>query len=275
MTRQSINGCDLWIEDSGGTGVPILFLHGLLWSTRQFDSQIQVLRPHFRCVAYDHRGQGQSAVPPERAITIEQCYQDAVAVIETLRIGPCHVVGLSMGGFVGMRLAARRPDLVRTLVLLETSADAEPGENMSRYRRLNFMARWFGLRTVADKVMPLMFGKTFLHSAARAEERHVWRTHLINNRRDIWRAVNGVIEREPVTNELEKIRTPTLVLVGEEDVATVPAKAQAIVAAVRGARLMRIPNAGHTSTIEEPEYVNEVLTTWYGAPAPAQDHRTS
>jgi pimeloyl-ACP methyl ester carboxylesterase len=230
-----------------------------------FDAQVAALRGRWRCIAYDHRGQGQSDVPPARAHTIEQCTADAIALIERLGVAPVHVVGLSMGGFVGMRLAARRPDLVRSLSLLNTSADAEPPENVPRYRQLNGVARWLGLGLVADRVMPILFGRTFLADPRRAVERVAWRRRLVANRRAIWRAVNGVIEREAVFDELPRIACPVQVLVGEEDVATVPARGERIAAAIPGATLVRIARAGHSSTIEQPEAVTAALERFLAA----------
>jgi pimeloyl-ACP methyl ester carboxylesterase len=69
---------------------------------------------------------------------------DAAALIERLGLAPCHFVELSMGGFVGMQLAAQKPDLLKTLILLDTSADPEPSGDGPKYRTLNFAARWIG-----------------------------------------------------------------------------------------------------------------------------------
>ena len=254
-----INGLKLWVEDSGGDKPPLLFSHGLLWSARMFDAQVAAFRDRFRCIAWDHRGQGRSEVPFDRSIVIDDCYADAVALIEQLQLGPVHFAGLSMGGFVAMRIAARRPELLRSCILLETSADAEPPENVSRYRTLNRVARWFGLRFAARQVMPIMFGRTFLTDPARTVERDHWRKQLIANRRDIWRAVNGVIERHGIHDELSRIVAPTLIIVGEEDVATIPAKSERLHAAIRGSTLVRIPEAGHSSSIEQPARVNAAI----------------
>lgn len=263
MPHLSINGAEIYYEDTGGPGEPIVFSHGLLWSCRMYDAQVGALRDRYRCIAYDHRGQGQSVIsPPGSApptIDIETVTADAIGLIEGLGLGRVHFCGLSMGGFVGMRIAARRPDLLRSLVLLETSADPEPVENVPRYRLLNFVARWVGLRPVARSVMRIMFSRSFLGDPARSRERELWRARLVGNRRDIWRAVNGVIERRGVYEELGRIALPTLVVVGEEDVATVPAKAERIHQAIAGARLVRIPRAGHSSTVEEPEAVTAAI----------------
>ena len=247
--------------------MPLVFSHGLLWSGRMFDKQVAVFKDRYRCITYDHRGQGQSDVWPVHTVDMETVYQDAVALLEKLNVGPCHFAGLSMGGFVGMRLAIRRPELLRSLILMETSADPEPEENVPNHKKLNFIARWFGLRWVVDAVMPLMFGRTFLEDPARAEERAEWRRRLMGNRRDIWRAVNGVTFRQGVSEELSRIRTPTLVLVGAEDVSTVPAKSERLHAAIAGSRLVVLPRGGHSSTVEEPALVNAALEDFLRAPA--------
>lgn len=264
MPLLSVNGVGLHVEDSGGDGAPIVFSHGLLFSTRMFDAQVAALRDRYRCVAYDHRGQGQSEVPSLRSMAIEDCYRDAVALIETLGLAPCHFVGLSMGGFVGMRIAARRPELLRTLALLDTSADAEPAENVPRYRLLNAVARLLGPWAVAGKVMPIVFSRTFLADGAREAERAEWKRRIGANRRSVWRAVNGVIERGAIYDELKSIRAPTLVVVGDEDVATAPPKAERIAGAVAGARLVRVPAAGHSSPIEQPAAITAELERLFG-----------
>ena len=260
MPFASVNGTRLYYEDSGGSGPPVVFSHGLLWSCRMFDGQVHALRREGRrCIAYDHRGQGRSDPVVVRSVTIEQCYDDAVALIEQLGLGPCHFAGLSMGGFVAMRLGARRPDLVSSLVLMETSADAEPSENLGKYRRLNWTWKWLGPGLVAKPVMQVMFSQSFLRDPDQARLRAEQEAQLRANRRDIWRAVNGVIERDAIAPELGTIRCPVTVIVGEEDVATVPAKSAKIQAAIAGSRLVRIPRAGHTSSVEQPELVTAAI----------------
>ncbi len=255
MPRIQLNGANLHYEDTGGSGAPVLFCHGLLWSSRMFDDQVAALRGRYRCVAFDFRGQGQSEVTAS-GYDMDSLTADAAALIETLDLGPCHVAGLSMGGFVAMRLAARRPELVSSLMLLETSADAEPAENVPKYRLLGTVARWLGFTVVAWPVMKIMFGKKFLADPSRADLRRVWRDRLIaNNRAGFALALKGVIERAPIADELGRVQAPTLVIVGDQDVATVPAKAQRIHERIRGSRLLVIPGAGHTSSVEQPAAV--------------------
>ncbi len=266
MASISINGCDIYYEDSGGQDRPVVVLsHGLLWSTALFRAQVEGLRDRYRVICYDHRGQGRSSIQRGRSITIETCYHDAVALIETLDLGPCHFGGLSMGGFVAMRIATRRPDLLLSCALIETNADAETRANIRSYRRLNRVVRWLGIRPVANQVMPIMFGQSFMSDPTRAAERAHWRAQLVANRRSIYWAVNGVIERASVSHELQKIRTPTLIIGADEDVAITLEGSRRLHAAIPGSKLVVIRGAGHLSTVEAPRVVTSTLRDFIDA----------
>ena len=208
MPKLRVTGVELYYEDVGSGPQTIVFAHGLLWSCRMFDAQIAALKDRYRCVSFDFRGQGQTEVTTD-SYDMDTLYEDAAALIETLNLAPCHFAGLSMGGFIGMRLAARRPELLRSLILMETSADPEPVENIPRYRQLGAVARYIGLRPVAGRVMPIMFGRTFMTDPARAADRKLWQERLAgNDKKGILRALNGVIERKPIYDELGASPSP-------------------------------------------------------------------
>jgi len=262
MPFMKINGAELHYEVTGQGAETIVFSHGLLMSGEMFRPQVDALKERFRCVVYDHRGQGRSEVT-ESGYDMDSVAADAAELIHRLDCSPCHFVGLSMGGFVGLRLAIRHPELLRSLSLLDTSADAEP--NKRSYRALAFIGRWLGFRIVANPVAKIIFGHSFMNDDAREAERLEWRKQLIaNDRVGTTRAAGGVIEREAVLDGLPKIALPVLVLVGEEDTATPPEKARRIADRIPGARLEIIPGAGHTSTIENPGAVSEALIRFLG-----------
>lgn len=257
------NGAALYYEDTGGAGMPVVFSHGLLWDTKLFAPQIAVLKDRYRCLAYDHRGQGRSADGTGRAISVETLTEDAAALIEKLDLGPVHFCGLSLGGIVAMRLAICRPDLIRSLVLLDTTADAEPYK--WKYQALNVIARVAGLGAVSAMAMPALYGRTALKDPARADERREWKQQLIGNRGTIWRAINGVLDRKSIHSELAKITVPTLVAVGDEDTSTPKVMAERIAAGIAGAKLLVIPNAGHGSTLEQPALVTAAIGAFLDA----------
>ncbi|GAC1605528.1 MAG: 3-oxoadipate enol-lactonase [Myxococcales bacterium] len=262
MPTIAIDGAELHYQDTGGPGEPVVFSHGLFWSGRMYDAQIAALRGRYRCVAYDHRGQGGSAAGA-RAYDMETLATDAAALIRALDLGPCHFVGLSMGGFVGMRLAARTPALVRSLILLETAADAEPFWSKPRYALLALAARTLGMPRVVGEVMKAMFGRSFLADPARAGARDEMRARLLaNGLDDSLRALRAVTDRAPIEGELSAIRCPTLVLSGDEDRAVVPRRSRRTAGLIPGARFQSLPRAGHTATVEEPAVATAAIAAF-------------
>jgi len=259
VPKIEINGVLIHYQIRGKGSETIVFAHGLLWSEKIFENQIGALQDRYRCISFDFRGQGQTAVTSS-GYDMETLAADTIALIEALDAVPCHFVGVSMGGMVGLRIAIRRPELIKSLALFATSADAETEENKKRYRTLTFIARIFGLRLVANRIMPVMFGKSFLNDPLRAKLKRQWRQNLIANRRiGIARAVMGVIEREPIYDQINKITAPTLVARGAEDGAISMEQANRIHSRIPRSKLAIIPHAGHTPTVEKPAMVNGLL----------------
>jgi 3-oxoadipate enol-lactonase len=259
MPFVNCNNASLHYIDEGSGSETIVFSHGLLMSSEMFRAQINYFKSNFRCIAYDHRGQAQSEVT-EGGYDIDSLYLDAAALIENLHLGPVHFVGLSMGGFIGMRLAARKPHLLKSLTLMDTSADEEP--NKFKYKILNLIFSLAGSKPIINKIMPIMFGQTFLSDPERADERNRWRNHILNLKKTITRSVDGVITRNSVYPELKDITIPTLIIVGDEDRATVTDKSIRIHKGINGSVLEIITGAGHSSSIEQPRLVNISLDTF-------------
>lgn len=266
MGDMVIRGARLHVEDTGegaadGVREVVLLSHGLLWNTNLFSPQVAALRCRYRCIAWDHRGQGRSEVPVDGdEITIEEVTADAIELIEQLDVAPCHFVGLSMGGFVGTRIASRRPELVRSLVLIDTTAEPEDPANVNRYRVLNLLARTIGVKAVLSRVVPIMAGATVLQDPTLADRR----THILDNlganSRSIYKAVNGVVRREGNVDELAAISCPVTILHGEEDAAISQERASCLVDGIPQATWVDVPKAGHSSTVENPDFVTAAIT---------------
>ncbi len=258
MAQLRCNDVSLNVIERGEGAQSIVFAHGLLWDWQMWNAQLAHFERRFRCIAYDHRGQAGSGGGPEK-LDLDQLADDAIALIEQTGAAPCHFVGLSMGGMVGMRVAARRPDLLRSLILLDTSAEPEPPKRLRRLRWLVRLLAVLGPKPLINQALPEMFGQTYLHNPARAEELSRWRAHIGAIPRFARHAIRGVIERGNVLAELSKIRCPTLVLVGEEDQTTPPESAERIAERIADARLIKLPKIGHMSALEAPAQINAVI----------------
>ena len=95
-------------------------------------------------------------------------------MVQMLNCEPCQFTGFSMGGFVGLRLATNRPELLRSLTLIDTSVDPEPPLNRFKYSLMTVFARHFGFRPMMSQILPLTFGHTFLSDPERLEEKMHW-----------------------------------------------------------------------------------------------------
>jgi pimeloyl-ACP methyl ester carboxylesterase len=258
------------VEDTGAPAgrpdAPVLVMgHGLLFSTTMWRHQVEALRAAYRCVAVDWRGQGETP-PTAGGYDMDTLYDDLVGVIEHLDVGPVHYAGLSMGGFVGLRLAARRPDLVRSLTLIDTSAGPEDPEKIARYRLLASIYGLVGMRPLFGQVAPIMFTPSFLATDRGREVTDTWTAELRRQRRGgVKKAIRGVTDRLPVTDEIGRITAPTLVVVGSGDVATPVAKAELIAHTIPGARLEVLADVGHVSTLEAPDAVTGLMKPFLAA----------
>lgn len=260
MPYKTINSASLYYEETGTGSETVFFGHGLLFSLRMFDNIVDVLKDRYRCIRFDFRGQGKSEVT-KNGYDIDSLTEDARALMENMDCAPCHFIGFSMGGFVGLRLATRYPELLKSLTLIDTSADEESQKTVREYTMLNFIARWIGLGVVHKKIMATIFGSEFLTDPDRKSIRQTWKDYLLaNDRVGVTRAVKGVIHRSGITaSHLSTIACPTLILVGEEDHATIPKHSRAMHEHIPGSKLELIPRSGHMSPIEEPDLVNKAV----------------
>lgn len=263
----TINGTEIYYEDVG-EGEPIIFSHCLLWNTSLYDAQVAALRGQYRCISYDHRGQGKSADHESDEISVELLCDDVAELIKHLGLPPVHFVGHSLGGFVGIMLAARYPELVRTLVLCNTSADEEPQRNLFKLRLMNCVARLLGSKLVADSLVEMIFQRKAISSE---ENRQKFRDVIVNNRRTVWRAANGVINRPSQHGSLQHIRARTLVITADGDKTRTRNEAQRIAAGIAGARLLCLSTGGHMLPLEEPKLVTDAITEFLNVPVAALD----
>ncbi len=263
MPHLAVNGASVHYQLHGQGEVTVVFAHGLLLSERIFTDQVAALEPHYRCVTFDFRGHGETSAT-RSSYDMETLYADTVGLLQELRTSPCHFVGLSLGGIIGLRIAVRRPELLRSLVLFSTTADGETSHNKRLYRVLALLVLLFGPRLVAGQTMRVMFGKTFLNDPACAALKRQWREHLTGcGRLRLVHAVNALIGRPPIYDQISQITTPTLIGVGEEDPAATKGEANRMHSQIKGSVLVRIPQAGHLFTVEAPKTINRLLEQFF------------
>ncbi len=259
MPKIKINDIEYHYEEYGSGEETIVFAHGLLWSGWMFHPQVEVLKHRYKVITYDHRGQGKTQAAKD-GYDMETLYDDSVKLIKALCDKPVIFAGLSMGGYVGMRIAARNPEMVSRLILMETACDAEPPENFALYRTLTFLVKYIGYWPVESTVMKRMFGEKFINDPNRKGDYKKFLDKLReNNRVSVLKALWGVADRNGIEEELSRITCPTLVIVGDQDVPVPVEKSEDIHRRIKGSQLTIIKGGGHTGSIEEPEQYTEAI----------------
>lgn len=263
MPQIKVNDVELFYQEKGTGSEVLLFSHGFLMDHTMYDGQVEAFQDQFRCITYDQRGHGRS-----EAITssyeIDALVNDAIGLIDALGIAPVHFVGMSTGGFVGLRIAMNRPELLKSLVLIDTSADPEEQSKLKQYNLLLKTVNLVGWQPVIGRVMPILFYETFLKDSERKAEVKKWRKIISShNKKAIMAFGNAIFSRGTVVDQLQNIKTPTVVIVGKHDAATPSSYAETMADKIHDCRMRVIPDAGHSSPVEKPRAVAEAMRVFY------------
>lgn len=264
MPDITINQARIHYEIIGDGPETILFIHGLLLASESWEAQRDFFSGTHRVVTFDLRGQGRSDHSRDH-LDLDSLADDAIALIEALHLGACHIVGFSMGAFIALRIAARRPDLVATQMLIGASADAEEPSNAPRYALMIALVTAFGPKPIAGRLMRILFGDTYLADPAREAERSRWQGIVTRLPRSTARAARASALRGAIWHELGAITAPTLVISGSEDRPVKPQQGRAVADAINGAAFVPVPATGHAVMIERPELCNTLIGDWIAA----------
>jgi 3-oxoadipate enol-lactonase len=238
----------------GPPGAPALVLSPSLGSTLEmWAPQVPALAERRRVVRHDHRGHGESPVP-SGPYELADLAADALALLDALGLERVDWCGLSLGGMVGMWLAAHAPERIDRLALCCTSARVGPP---AMWAERAATVRAEGTEAIADAGI----GRWLTAGFARAEPAvAAWlRAMIVATPDEGYIACCGAIERMDLEPVLGRIRAPTLVIAAAEDPATPPVHAERIAAAIPGARLEILAGAAHLANVERPEAVTRSL----------------
>ena len=247
MPTSDLVGAKIHYQDVGSGKDVVLLLHAFPLHSGMWSRQIAALSASFRVVAPDYPGLGKSTPRPEPS-TMEVLAEQVLGLLGSVRVDRAVVVGLSMGGYLAFEIYRQRPGLFRGLALCDTRPGADTPEGAANRETFARNAIEKGLHWVADEMTPKLL-RPKPDAAAVREVRH-----LIGQGTPagVAAAQRGMARRPDSTPTLSTITCPTLVVVGGEDTLTPPPEAEKMVAGIKGARLARIPGAGHLPNIENP-----------------------
>ncbi len=248
----TVNGLRLNYE-LDGQGPPVLLLHPVGLDLTWWEPQVEALRSEFQVLRMDFRGHGKSQIAPP-PYTLADFAADTHALLGALRIGPAHVIGLSLGGMVAQVLALEYPRNVRSLVLSNTLCTL-PAEARQAMRARGESAEKGGMAAVVQPTIERWFTPGFLDSPLVAR----CRQHLLAHDVAAWAATWRALADLDTLPRLGEIHVPVLVMTGDADVSTPIAAAQVIANAISGAVLKVMAGAPHMAPYERPELFNPVV----------------
>ena len=245
-----------------GSGPAVVFAHGAAADHTMYAAQFEDLPDRYRCIAWDMRGHGRSAMP-DAPWTMQDIVVDLIAFIEGVNAAPCHLVGHSIAANAALRLAIQREDLLRSLVLIGANAAAEDGGTKELLRTFVAEVERNGgaSEDQASAIASFQFADAF--RAERADAVEVFANGVGKMSGEAIAAVlNCAIDRDPLVDRLGEVRVPTLVIHGDEDAIPV-ARGDEIAEGIGSAESVRVPGAGHMPPLEAPDVVNEALAGFF------------
>jgi 3-oxoadipate enol-lactonase len=254
--RIKANGIQTNYELSGRKGAPVvMFSHSLGSSLVMWDPQMEALEIEFQVLRYDIRGHGRTE-GPTGPYTLELLGEDAIGLLDALRIEKVHWVGLSMGGMVGQSIALNYADRLLSLALCDTAA-LIPAEAQPTWEERIVVTTTKGIFSQMEPTMERWFTPSFLHLNPPMLE--VIRKQFLTTSVEAYIGCIEAVRRLNYLERLSRIKLPTLIVVGEEDPGTPVAASRAMFERIPGSKLVVIPSARHLSNVEQPEAFNRAL----------------
>jgi pimeloyl-ACP methyl ester carboxylesterase len=233
-----------------GTGDPLLLLHGGMCTVETLDGLAAPLSQRYQVVLPERRGHGRT---PDVAgpITYDLMAEDTIGFVDALRLSRLHVAGWSDGAVVGLLVALRRPDLVRSLVLIGqgVSHDGDPDEMREMLAGLPPDA------ALPIEILPPMLQRLY---AAVSPDGPDHFPVVFERLSRTWRTEPSI----PLA-DLAGVSAPTLVMVADDDMVTI-AHANAMRRALPRAQLAVVPGATHGMPMEEPDIVAQLILRFLG-----------
>jgi pimeloyl-ACP methyl ester carboxylesterase len=253
MSYCTVDDVRLYYTDRG-QGPPLLFVHGLGSSGRDWAAQVDHFARRHRVLRIDLRGHGRSE-RGEGTYAIPQFARDVAVFVRKRGVWPVHVVGLSMGGMVALELAASAPRLLRSLVVVNSVADMRlhSWHDVWFYVSRRLTVQMLGMRRVGQ----LLARKLFVKPSQEDLRRKFVRRWAQNDKRAYLASVDAIM-RWSVADRLGRIDVPTLLVSSDEDYTPVAAK-ERMVARMPRADLAVVDDARHALPVERPEAFNAIV----------------
>lgn len=236
----------------------IIFLHGFPYSHKMWLKQIDKLKDKYYCITYDIRGLGESEVG-DGQYTMESFIDDLMFVIDELKLNKPVLCGLSMGGYIAFRAIEREEEKFSAVIFCDTKSNADSNEakitRANNIKRINKEGLYnFVVEFITNCFYPesiKILGNEFIQLIEEAKN---------FNPIGVKGSLLAMMGRTDTTDYLSKIKIPTLLLCGKYDKLTPPNAMQEVAEKINKSEFYIVPNAGHITPIENPEFVTKKIS---------------
>jgi 3-oxoadipate enol-lactonase len=255
MPHVTINSIPIHYEITG-QGDPLLFIHGLGSSGRDWELQVPYFAERYQVITVDVRGHGQSGKPPG-PYSVHQFAEDIAAFMEAVAIPSAHIVGISMGGMIAFQLAVNHPARVRTLTIVNSGPELVV---RTWKERLQVWQRFAIVRLLGMRKMGEVLSKRLLprDTPDEAEKRRIFVERWAENDPRAYRNAMSALIGWSISDKLHTLTMPILVIAADQDYTPVAAK-EAYLAKLPAAKLVVVPDSHHALPVEHPEAFNQLL----------------
>ena len=250
-TYAELPGVRIWFKDTGGSGVPVVFLHAASGSSQVWEHQIPAFTAAgYRFIAYDRRGWGRSVIDPSGAQP-GTAADDLHRLMDYLGVDRFHLVATAAGGSIAMDYAVSFPQRLRSLVI---------ANNVGRVEDEEYLELVSSLRPPQYPDLPRWFRELGpLYRAANPEGTRRWMELESRSRPE-----GPLLATQPLRNRLtssllERIEIPTLLIAGGADLSAPPPLQRFYTARIKNSESLIVPNAGHSTYWEQPEIFNRAV----------------
>jgi pimeloyl-ACP methyl ester carboxylesterase len=263
MPHAQSQGARIYYEETG-KGTPILFIHEFGGDSRSWDDQMRHFGRGWRCIAWDARGYPRSDAPEKESLYGQEFFnRDALAVLDAARVDRAHIVGLSMGGYTALMLAAKHPGRVLSCVAAGAGSGALKATRAQFIDDARLRAAEFERAGKLDaRAMSLSPTRVQLQN----KDRIGWETFVRNlaehsasaAARTLRTVQAGRASLYDMEAELKAVKAPVLLLVGDEDEPCLDVNLW-MKRLMPAARLGVLPGSGHAINLEEPALFNRLV----------------
>lgn len=254
--KTRINDFEMYYEDVG-KGPALVLIHGMGGDSTEWAPLIPELSREVRCIAVDLRGHGKSE-KPNQPYTQEMFADDVAALLDTLKIDKAYICGVSMGGFVALKMALSHPEKVKGLILIDTAARIPA-------KSIEVGARW--AKALTEKG---------LEAYIEAEIKDIFHPMFVRRHKDeVKKFADSMRTRDPTTvvriqqgyakspltleKDIKKIKAPTLIIHGREDEVVPVEEAEFMHKQIPNSQIAIIPFGGHAVVLERKDFFIDAL----------------